>query len=94
MYTYERYETGRKGSELKTSLSRNLLSRSHDIGYEGSSPGELEAEARRGGRWAWFVGNEGRHTTSATGWATSRQGDAKQERYLEAAGRTSSGLGI
>jgi len=30
--THDRYETERKGSELKTSLSRKRLSRSHDIG--------------------------------------------------------------
>lgn len=29
--TYERYETGRKGLELKTSDSMNRCSRSHDI---------------------------------------------------------------
>lgn len=31
--SYERYETERKGSELKTSDSRKRWSRSHDIGY-------------------------------------------------------------
>ena len=33
--TYDRYETGKKGFELKTSDSRNRCSRSHDIGGVG-----------------------------------------------------------
>lgn len=47
--TYERYETERKGFELKTSDSRNRWSRSHDIGQRGSSrPDERSGEAGNG----------------------------------------------
>lgn len=47
--THERYETGRKGFELKTSDSRNLCSRSHDIGLRGGASDEDKAEATRDG---------------------------------------------
>jgi len=38
---YERYETERKGFWLNTSLSKNLLSSSHDIGYHRRFGAEL-----------------------------------------------------
>lgn len=34
---YERYETERNGFWLNTSLSKNLFSRSHDIGHYGAA---------------------------------------------------------
>lgn len=49
---YVRYETERKGFWLKTSLSKNLCKRSHDIGageLSGSSSGSFVAERREGG---------------------------------------------
>lgn len=46
-----RYETERKGFWLKTSLSKNLCKRSHDIGageLSGSSGGAFVAGRREG----------------------------------------------
>jgi hypothetical protein len=45
--THVRYDTGRKGFELKTSDSRNLWRSVHDIGYD-STPGGAEVQRCRG----------------------------------------------
>lgn len=45
--TYDRYETGKKGFELKTSDSRNRCSRSHDIGGVGGYRGGKDKDERR-----------------------------------------------
>lgn len=65
--TYVRYETERKGFWLKTSLSKNLCKRSHDIG--ALRGGKLSAngccflvvEGKRGG-WDLRGGGGGRAT--------------------------------
>ena len=42
--THERYDTERKGFWLKTSLSRNRFSKSHDIGGYGTRRLRLESD--------------------------------------------------
>lgn len=99
--THERYETGRKGLELKTSDSRNRCSRSHDIGLRGGAgagAGDFGDSERDGDGWRAAVphlarnrGSGRRRRAAVHGWENTRR--AEERRLAWEQGRESADEG-